>query len=289
MEHEVEPTCTAPLRDDHKDFATLLNLMTALIEKVAGTEIREGQAWLNDAQILATKLLKQACSLKVLVNRTSIHLPGNAVISFIDHSSAIILARACIETFIAYHWIFNSQDRKQMEFRHGVWRLGGLMDRLGLHPSTAEAREVMAKTQAQVDSLLPTLEISPYLSEYSSKQVKQLLAGNWRVGWSWAEEAERAGFNRQYFENVYDHFCGYAHSSYISSMQIGEAQDEADQLMLANSALQACVHVMAMFINHHAILFPEAGEALQHAPQGQKRTLDRWSFTAADMSHLYDK
>lgn len=279
----------SPAIDAERDFRTMLDLMMVMIDKVANTPIPKGEGWMNDAQILATKLFKQACSINVLLNTTRVQMQDGRAITFIDHASVTILSRACIETFIVFHWIFQSQDAALRKFRHGVWRLGGLMDRLSLHPSTDQARAVIKRTRTQVAELLPELEFSPYLQAYTPKQAARLLKGDWRIDWSWTDEAVRAGFHKQYFENVYGHFCGYAHSTYISSMQIGQAQSEGEQRMLGNAALQACVHVMAHFIKHHAELFPPAKEVLMAASENSRRTLSLWSFTSSDMAHVYDQ
>lgn len=271
------------------DFETLLDLMARMIEQVAGTQISEGQAWMNDAQALTMKLFKQVYSVNTLLRAANVHMRDGRAITFIDHASAIILARASLETFLVFHWIFQSDDETLRKFRHGAWRLGGLMDRLTLHPTTAEAREVITNTRLEVDKLLPEVNTSPHLQSYTAKQVAQLLAGNWRVGWSWTQEAVRAGFHKQYFENMYGHFCGYAHSSYISSIQMAKAKSEADQKMLGEAALQACVHVMALFITHHARLFPSAHEELLKATDNTQKTLHRWGFNASDMNHLFEK
>lgn len=116
------------------------------------------------------KLFKQACSVRGVVNATQLDFQDGKQIVFVDHSSATILARACLETFIVFHWIFQSQDPALRKFRHGVWRLGGLRDRLKLHPSTDEARETISKTRLQVIEQVAEIEASPFLGDYKPEQ-----------------------------------------------------------------------------------------------------------------------
>ncbi|MFR0675499.1 DUF5677 domain-containing protein [Enterobacterales bacterium AW_CKDN230030176-1A_HGKHYDSX7] len=234
-------------------------------------------------------MFKQACSVRVLINTTQLSFQDGKEIVFVDHSSATILARACLETFIVFHWIFQSQDPGLRKFRHGVWRLGGLRDRLRLHPSTEQARETIDATRLQVAQQVAEIEALPYLGDYNTEQAKRLLKGEWRVGWSWTDEAVRAGFNKKYFQNAYSHFCGYAHSSYISSVQMGEAQSIGDQRMLALVALQTVVHVMARAVASYAELFPRGRSVLEAASEEAQKVAYFWGFTGEDMNHLFDE
>ncbi|MBD8730986.1 DUF5677 domain-containing protein [Pseudomonas sp. CFBP 13710] len=280
---------TPSQRDPEQDFATLTELFAAMIESQHGQPLTPDDAWVNYAQILAVKLFKQACSVRVLINTTQLNFQDGKEIIFVDHSSATILARACLETFIVFHWIFQSQDPGLRKFRHGVWRLGGLRDRLRLHPSTEQAKETIDATRLQVAQQVAEIEASPYLGDYKPEQAKRLLKGDWRVGWSWTDEAVRAGFNKKYFQNVYSHFCGYAHSSYISSMQMGEAQSLEDQRMLALVALQTSVHVMARTVAFYAELFSRGRAILESAPAEAQKAVYFWGFTSEDMDHLFDE
>lgn len=272
-----------------QDFIVLIELFAEMIESQRLEILSSEEAWSNHAQILAEKLFKQACSVNVLLNPTLLDLQSGERIEFIDHSSATILARACLETFIVFHWIFQGQDPALRKFRHGVWRLGGLTDRLKLHPVTDQGREIIKVTRLQVTQQIAEIEASPYLGEYKPEQIKRLLKGDWRIGWSWTDEAVRASFNRNYFQNVYSHLCGYAHSSYISSTQMGKAQSLELQGMLGSMALQTCVHVVAKAVSFYADLFPRGRAALEAAPEEARKVASAWRFTGSDMEHLYDK
>jgi len=276
-------------RDPEQDFATITELFASMIEAQEGQALTPDGAWINHAQILAVKLFKQACSVRVILNPTQLDFKEGKHIVFVDHSSATILARACLETFIVFHWIFQSKDPALRKFRHGVWRLGGLMDRLKLHPSTDKARETIEATRLQAAQQIAEIEASSYLGDYKPDQVKRLLKGDWRIGWSWADEAVRAGFHKKYFQNVYSHFCGYAHSSFISSMQMGEAQSMEDQRVLGLVALQTTVHVIARAVAFYAELFPRGQAVLDMASAEAQRVAYFWGFTSEDMDHLFEE
>lgn len=276
-------------RDPEEDFGTSTELFARMIEAQRSHALSSEDAWMNHAQILAVKLFKQACSVRLILDPTQLDFHDGSQIVFVDHSSATILARACLETFIVFHWIFQCQDPALRQFRYGVWRLGGLMDRLKLHPSTDQASEALKVARLQAADQIAEIEPSPFLSGYSPDQVKRLMKGDWRAGWSWTDEAVRAGFSKKYFQNVYSHFCGYAHTSYISSMQMGQAQLIDDQRMLGLVALQTCIHVMARAVAFYAELFPSGRTALKMSPEQAQNVAYFWGFTNVDMDPLYEE
>lgn len=97
-------------RDPGEDFGTLTELFARMIEAQRSQILNSEDAWMNDAQILAVKLFKQACSVRLILDPTQLDFRDGSQIVFVDHSSATILTRACLETFIVFHWIFQSQE-----------------------------------------------------------------------------------------------------------------------------------------------------------------------------------
>jgi hypothetical protein len=274
--------------DPERDFDILIELFAVMIEAQRELPLSPSEAWMNDAQVLAIKLFKQSCSARMMANPTYLDFGGGSSIEFIDHASVTILARACLETYVAFHWVFERPEPSLRKFRHSVWRLGGLTDRLKLHPSTQEGRDVLSLTRSQADELKAELESSEHLLRYSPKHARRLLAGDWRVGWSWGSEAVRAGFHEKYIQNVYSHFCGYAHSSYISTIQMGQAHSLIDQDRLASAPLQVCVHVLARAIITYGQLFPGGAAAFEASPEEARAVVQRWKINATDLEMFYE-
>lgn len=275
---------TAFVRDLEHDFDSLMELMVAMVESRAGSPLTSGMEWLNDIQTLSLKLFNQLCSTRVLAKGCVFESQNGQRIEFIDQGSIAVLARASVETFLTLHWVFSGSAEQSM-FRHMLWQCGGLMDRLNITPTTDEGRAKQRESGEQVAQLLIRIEANPLLAAYSKKEVKELRKGNWRVGWSWGAEAVRAGFHKSYFDNIYGHLCGYSHSSYISAMQIGQAQDLRDQYNLSQMGFQVSTHILAHFVHFYASTFSPAADLLNSSPA--KPIADLWHFRADDMNHIY--
>ena len=273
MEYEVE-------------FVILKNLLVELIESQSGRNIDLGQEWLNDAQVLSIKLFRHLASMQKVANGATMGARNNLAAPYIDHASVKVIARAALETYLVFSYIYGADERTVSLFRHNTWHLGGLIDRQKYSVIGGEARKVAAQEAEIIERLKAVIEQSPHFLEYSQKQRLELLAGYWRVGSGWSDLAIQAGFHEGYFRNIYNYLCGYSHSSYASALQIGQAQSFEDQKMLTRATISIGVVIMAHFAFTYPCIFADAGDVLATNPEG--RTIaEKWRFGREDMAHLF--
>ncbi|MCF5775732.1 hypothetical protein GIV40_01340 [Pseudomonas poae] len=270
------------------DFDVLLTLISSLIDAQVGKRIDPGDGWQNDAQTLSIKFFKQLCSCRTILKPCSFQFSNGSELRFVDHSSIMVLARACLESFLTLHWIFGATDRDLKSFRHSVWMFAGLQDRIKLNAISDEGRKKQEDSRAQALELMEKIESSIHVKSYTSQQVKELKKGDWKIGWNWRSEAVKAGYHPKHFDNIYKHLCGYSHSSYISALQVGAAQSLETQRFLADGGLQVCVHVMAKFVLFYSSLFT-AAEQIYAASGDAQKVVARWGFRPDDMDHLFEQ
>ena len=269
------------------DYSTLLDLFIRLVESQAGIEIDNESAWLNDAQVLAIKLFRHLISMRALAAGTTVETAGGKTVFFVDHASVKVVARAALETYLVFFYLYGSADRSLSKFRHKTWRLGGLSDRQRYHASTQEGHDVLAREKSQVEVLQSEIKMLPQLGEYTDNQRKKLLSGEWRIGKGWADLGTQAGFHGKYFDNIYGYLCGYSHSSYLSILQVGQARSIEDQQKLTQSILGIGVVLMAHFAFSYASAFSNAEKVLSADPTA-KLVAEKWRFGPEDMASIYD-
>ena len=99
----------------------------------------------------------------------------------------------------------------------------------------------------------------------------------------------RAGFHKKYFDSMYSHYCGYAHLSYISALQVRDSANSIDdQRMLARAALQAGVHVLAHFLFFYATILDALMRVFESNEEAH-RCAGIWHFGAEEMDYLYEQ
>jgi len=272
----------------NKDYQILLDLMIRLVDSQAGQKIYNEDAWLNDAQTLSIKLFRHLVSMQTCSDGATVEHEGNPVIWFIDHASIKVIARAALETYLVFFYIYGQSDKELSKFRHETWVLGGLKDRQKMHTSIEEHKEKLNQEKQQIDKLQLEIEASPYIEDFTNKQRKQLLDGNWKIGNGWSSLGVAAGFHETYFNNIYSYLCGYSHSSYISALQVGQAQDIKEQQELSQFVLGVGVVIMAHFSFTYSDLFESASKVF-NVDVVSKEIAEKWHFGPSDMAHIYDR
>lgn len=262
--------------------------MIRLVDSQAGHKIQSGKAWLNDAQTLSIKLFRHLVSMQTCSYGATVEHDGKPVIWFIDHASIKVIARAALETYLVFFYIYGESDKELSEFRHKTWVLGGLKDRQKMHASSEENKEKLNQEKQQICKLQSEIKASKYIESYTEKQSKRLLEGNWKIGNGWSSLGVSAGFHEIYFNNIYSYLCGYSHSSYISALQVGQAQEIKDQQKLTQSILGVGVVIMAHFSFSYSSLFESADEVFNSDNSG-KEVADKWHFGPEDMAHIYNR
>ena len=181
------------------DYSTLLDLLIRLVQSQADQRIELGGEWLNDAQVLSITLFRHLVSMQTLATCAIVEQDEIPTVFFVDHASVKVVARAALETYLVFYYIFGCTDRSLSEFRHKTWQLGGLADRQEFHTSIAEHRAILIAEKQKIARLWSEIESSPHIHAYTQKQRAKLLKGEWRIGKGWADLSAIAGFHAKYF------------------------------------------------------------------------------------------
>jgi hypothetical protein len=259
------------------DYSTLINLFVQLVESQNGKKVEPGEEWLHNGQTLSVKLLRHLVSMQVLAAGTVIEQDPSQTLFFIDHASVKVIARAALETYLVFFYLYGGGDNATSRFRHMTWKLGGLTDRQKYVLSKAEHLEVLRDERERMNELLSEIKAEPQLQAYTPRQQTKLLNGEWRVGRSWFDLGKNAGFPESYFRNIYNYLCGYSHSSFAGVLQANQATSNKDQKMLSNGILIIGTQIMAHFIFTYPSLFRHAVPALAANVEG-KRIAEKCRF-----------
>ena len=268
------------------EYLTLLELLHQLIESQSNGNIEPGNEWLNDAHVLSIKLYNHLTSMQILAQEASSKNDSGAQTNYIDHASVQVVSRAALETYLVFFYIFGTTNHSLSQFRHKTWHLAGLTDRQKYGAISEEARLKMAEEREVILRLKAEINQSEHLESFSKPQRRQLLGGYWRIGNSWKDLGENAGFHGQYFENIYNYFCGYSHSSYASVLQVRDARSRDDQQMLTGASLGVGLILMAHFVFAYARLFPKVNEVISSKPEASKLA-EIFRFRPEDMANTY--
>lgn len=259
------------------DYLRLLELTIQLVQSQAGKKIDHGEEWLNDAQTLSKKLFCHLVSMQKLAEGTTVEQNSIPTIFFIDHASVKIVARAALETYLVFFYLYGGADRAVSKFRYKTWRIGGLVDRQKFLASTSRHQQVVVSEKQQIDVLQFEVKSLSQFQKYTPKQQSRLLKGDWRIGKDWSDLGVQAGFHEQYFKDVYGYLCGYSHSNYLSALQVGQAQSIEEQRKLTQAILGIGLALMAHFAFSYSSAFSSAALVLATSTEA-RRIAEKWRF-----------
>ena len=271
--------------DYSETYNKLASLIVEVIESQQGEKLKKDQR-LYYAESLAVKMFRHLASMRQIADGLTMTFPS-AKFSHIDHSSVMLLARATVETYLTFFYVFvDPATENQQKFRFKAWMLAGLIDRQKIYSINKEGNDVQKSEAKMIKTLKDDLVNLEHFIALDEKEKGMILKGNWKMRNSWGSLASIAGFNDTYFKNIYSYMCGYAHSSYISILQISQARSIEDQKGLSNIMLSVGVVIMSHFLFTYASLFNNAKVALDNNPE-IKKLAETWRLGKDDMRHIY--
>lgn len=260
------PTFTGIPGDEvHSHCLRLLRALMETCGAMKGTPSGPDGRMLH-AEGMAQKLLNHVCSALHLWSGTTV---PELDCSLIDPASFNVVCRAALETCLAFHYVFVfPKSESEKEFRHLVWVRAGLVSRQGY---ACEEDENVRKREEEMDvihKIEARLQSNAFFASLPDKRKRSLIAGslNDRCRWrdpGWKDIALKAGFSSRVAAEMYSFLCGYAHSDYLSVLQIHQARTLDDQRLLCQGILTLLLYAMAFFIEAYTVLFPKARQAIR--------------------------
>ncbi len=146
-------------------------------------------------------------------------------VEIIDFPSLFILTRASLESFLTFSHIYMGDiPEEEKFFRFKLWEVSGLLARQGF--DTGSSEELEKKKNFEKESILKIreeIENHPKFSELGKPQLRKLNTyGLPRVD-SWNKMIEDSPLNTNFFGSIYKLFSNYAHSEYLSVLQIKQS------------------------------------------------------------------
>lgn len=270
----------------YENYSVLLDLLILMIDSPRGQKIEDGHGWKNDAQALSRKLFHHLSTMQNISFGSTITKKETIVYAFVDHSSIKVVARAALETYLVFHFIYGCPTEDERKFKHGLWHLAGLISRQDYPASTDENKQKLLDEKAQIEGLKDEVRFSKYFCKFTPKQQKALLKGDWRIKDSWQSIGVDAGFHPVYFKMIYNYLCGYSHSSYISALQVGQAQSIEEQERLASGIIQIGLIIMSHFVFSYEKVFNCSSQVLSNNPEA-KGIASIWCLKEKDMDAIY--
>jgi hypothetical protein len=176
-------------------------------------------------ETLIMKIIFSSKSLIDLSKGTELNLNKFKVnLEIIDRPSMYILNRSIIECFLTLEYLFfNNLSREEQLFRYNLWRISGFVSRQNFKESLQKSfEEKLLREKKEIEELKVEIKKSKYYSTLKDQDIWKLNTYGLPRVISWSSLLEKSILNKELFESTYKLYSNYAHSEFISIIQINE-------------------------------------------------------------------
>jgi hypothetical protein len=241
------------------------------------------------AETLAGKLLQHALTAHALwTQETRLQIEGINGVHFVDWSSIQVLARTCIETYIACQYVFlQASTADDIDFRYNAWMLAGFLRRESFPTVTQRGAQQIARDAQVNERHRREIQKTVAFGKLPPKQQKAVLSGlSWHPGVTMSEMADTV-FGQKWGRALYAVMSSHAHADGLSAVQIKQAVSEGSMPKLAYSAMAEIGIVLAHMTRSYARKFVKAGKAYRRHPDRDLN--ERYADFATYAAHLIDE
>ena len=206
-----------------------------------------------DAEGLAAKCFFHSASFIYLLRSTKIPELG---INFFDSSSINVLARAALESFLVFHYVFvDPSDEEEKEFRYLSWKLADMLMRQKYDYMSPQGKLKQSQEKVLVENFTNQISGNKFFEKLTPKQQKALLnRGEWRLK-GWTDIGISAGLSEDHAKSCYRFLCSYAHAGSMSVLQTRQAMTAEQQKALCGATMALTMITMAFFVKSYCRLF----------------------------------
>lgn len=180
----------------------------------------------------------------------------------IDFSSAAVLTRTALETYLTFNHIFVSPASiQEKEFRYYCWDLAGYIEREDSPATSEESIKKLNVEKKEKKEIIEKLEKNPFYRKMTPEGRKRLKNGNWRIFRTWRDLAKESGMSVEYFNLIYSYLSSYCHSGRLSVMQIEQSKKLSTQKELMGTLIQFNIIILARLIRDYLVYLPECNYA----------------------------
>ena len=274
------------MTDRRQEYFQMLNILAGCTDAMRGKTFPAELAWQVDAENLASKLFFHLGTVHKLQEGTMLPEIAGIIPQYVDFPSISTLTRAAFETFLCFHFIYiQPPTMAEKEFRHIVWKLGGLLDRQRFITTTTEGQAKIQEEKAICEKLKKKIGANQVFKQLPEPLRKHALKGKWRFDKHWVDIAENAGTHKDYFVSLYAYLSSFAHSGYLGILQFSQAIERHIQESLSNIYTSVNLTLMSHFILAYCSFFEDAQTFLDNHEE-HKKFVQTYFITAEQWEEL---
>lgn len=268
--------------EDNKTIVLVhIQILAELVEVVADSKIQI-PSWMFHSQTLISKIIYTSYSLMTLsteIEYAFYSRPGK--IRIFDYSSIFILTRALIENYVIFCYIYNNKlpDEEKI-FRFKLWEVSGLISRQNM--TSAHHDEILLKKETEkllIDKILLEIQNLPEYKNLDKSKLNKLKRYGLPRLFTWHELINLSELNNEMFAKFYSYFSTYAHSEFLSILQLSQASLSSNNINTISNvqlSLDIVKMINALSIDYYVINFVSANNVFKSFSADIKQSVFLW-------------
>ena len=206
-------------------------------------------------------------------------------LEIIDTQSIFILTRSIVEGFLSLEYLYFSElGREEKLFRFWLWQVSGLMSRQKFANSISKKfQEKLEREKVSIEEIKREINASRYYATLSKQHLWKLDTFGLPRLISWGKLLEQSILKNEAFEKMYMLYTSYAHSEYLSMIQLNEGslhKDDSRNLESIQTVLRIVCMINCTVSKLLLKRFPEVSQKYNHLEESKKYQIDYWSELA---------
>lgn len=229
------------------------------------------------SETLVYRYFYQSINLNSLLKETFYHSKiFNYEMSFFDISSSNIIQRSLFELYLTFYYLYiQPKSENERRCKWLIYQIAGLNSRQDLSSNYVEFKSKIANEKNIIAQCTEELRCNEFFLLLPIADQKDFLKGNRARIIGWKKLFESSELNSELFIKAWCLYSNYAHSEFISLIQLKEYQQKSPEIfdtkqIIAFISLLLC----AVFITDVRKLYKEIDETFEKLPNNQKECIN---------------
>lgn len=259
---QLKPHFGGSIIESQESLKNVLEVLSDLVESLADAKVKT-LSWKYYSETLVTKIIFTSHSILSLSNGFELKSRRKSInLNLMDYSSIYILTRALIENYATLCYIYNNElsDEERL-FRFKLWEVSGLISRQNFISEEIDYKQIKHDEMITIDRIMNEIKKVPEYRTLDKVKLRKLSTYGLPRLASWQQLIADSNLKESLFRNCYSLFSNYAHSEYLSILQISQSSMNSKDGNNV-SAVQLCLTVTkiiaSMAINYYKSHFKAA-------------------------------
>lgn len=276
---QLRPHFSGTLKENQDSLKTIIETLSDLVESLAQAKVKTLN-WKYHSQTLVNKIIFTSYSIIKLSEGYVIrsYKKQDLRVDVTDYQSIYILTRALIENYVTLCYIYNNDlSEEEKLFRYKLWEVSGLISRQKFSGQSIDYQRKKQEEKVTIEKIMKEIKGMEEYAKLDKNRLNKLSTYGLPRLDSWQQLIRNSNLRKDLIGNCYSLFSNYAHSEYLSIIQVQQSSlnsKNMDNISSVQLSLTVVRIINSMSINYYVTHFKAAELVYNTFPLAIKNAVD---------------